>query len=217
MKKLVIAFFACLMLVSTVGFARTQPANVNSFDWDYFGLPALDEGQKVKLDKIRIKYVSELIPLRSQLLAGDGALRVMMTVVPIDQAAFKAKLDELTGVLKAITGLEVRLIADVSAVLKDGAQKNEMFVRILSPNQILSSLADGFGLEQKGEQQGGAPVGGAVEQSGNNGPAVATVNSDKQDKGDKKSDKEGGTKTCGGDTRGQDAPAMTGSCNAPKK
>lgn len=217
MNKLVIAFFACLMLVSTVGSARTLPANVNSFDWDYFGLPALDEGQKAKLDKIRIKYVSELIPLRSQLQAGDGALRVMMTVVPIDQAAFKAKLDELAGVLKAITGLEVRLIADVSAVLKEGAQKNEMFVRILSSNQLLSSLAEGFGMEQKGEPQGGAPVGVAVEQSGNNGPEVASVNPGKQDKGDKKSDKEAGTKTCGGDTRGQDAPAMPGSCNAPKK
>lgn len=112
--KVVIMGLAAAVLIARPATAQIcTKGDCGNWNWDFFGIPALDDTQKGKIDQLRMDYIKDVLLLDHEVHKAEVAVKVALATSPIDEAKVKEALARKS---KAMTDREQRTLDFVIAV-----------------------------------------------------------------------------------------------------
>lgn len=102
---------------------QTSDGRGNVSEWDYLGLPDLEEKQKSSMDALRMEFLKKLLPLRSRQALVATEIGVLMAMDVPDPTAIKAKTDAVAELVGEEHLLTANILIECKKLLKPAQLK----------------------------------------------------------------------------------------------
>lgn len=141
--KVLISGLVAVAVMATTPDLMAQSRGGDDYNWDYLSLPALTDGQKLKLDDMWLDFLRVAAPLadRRGLLRAERA--VLLAAKRPDLDAINRKYAEAAKVQDRIQTLWMGFLVDVHKMLKPAQLRWWNFSLLREPNRLLRPLLGG--------------------------------------------------------------------------
>jgi len=142
MKALISGLIVVVLLAAAPDLAAQDKVS-DDYNWDYLSLPALTDGQKLKLDDMWLDFLRVAAPLadRRGMLRAERA--VLLAAKRPDLESINRKYAEAAGVQDRIQTLWMGFLVEVHKMLKPAQIRWWNFSLLREPNRLLRPLLGG--------------------------------------------------------------------------
>jgi hypothetical protein len=128
---------ALLLALARPAVAQTcTTGDCGSWDWDFFGIPGLDNPQKEKIDALKMDFLRDSAMREIGLMQANAELAAALTAPRIDPAAIKQALAHKAQVTTDYSQRAIDMLVATKALLKPEQQRWLDKQMIMSPGEI---------------------------------------------------------------------------------